>query len=143
MNNLYQSDVVIIGGGLAGIAAAIELLDHDKKVIILDRDKEEKFGGLAKEAFGGILMVGTPHQKKMGIKDSPDLALSDWHRTAKFGEEDTWPKKWAELYVNRSIDLIWDWLTGKGVSFLPVINWPERGLFLPGNSVPQIGRAHV
>lgn len=137
MSNNYQSDVVIIGGGLAGIVTAIELLDHNKKVIILERDKKEKFGGLAKESFGGIMMVGTPHQKKMGIKDSPELALSDWYSTARFGEEDTWPKKWAEVYVNRSVELIWDWLTKRGVSFLPVVNWPERGLFQPGNSVPR------
>lgn len=137
MSKKYQSDVIIIGGGLAGIAAAIELLGLDKKVIILERDKKEKFGGLAKESFGGIMMVGTPHQKKMGIKDSPELALSDWHSYAKFEEEDIWPKKWAEVYVNRSIELIWEWLTKRGISFLPVVNWPERGLFHPGNSVPR------
>lgn len=84
MSDKYQSDIVIIGGGLAGLAAAIELVDHDKKVIILERDKEKKIGGLAKESFGGIMMVGTPHQKKMGIKDSSELALSDWHRAARF-----------------------------------------------------------
>ncbi len=137
MSNKYQSDIAIIGGGLAGLVTAIELLDHNKKVIILERDREEKFGGLAKESFGGIMMVGTPHQKKMGIKDTPELALSDWHSVAKFGEEDTWPRKWAEVYVNRSVELIWEWLTKQGVSFLPVVNWPERGLFRPGNSVPR------
>lgn len=137
MSNKYQSDTIIIGGGLAGLAAAIELLDHNRKVIILERDREEKFGGLAKESFGGILMVGTPHQKRMGIKDTPELALSDWLSVAKFKQEDVWPKKWAEIYVNRSIELIWDWLTRRGVSFLPVVNWPERGLFRPGNSVPR------
>jgi predicted oxidoreductase len=136
-NRSYQSDIVIIGGGLAGIAAAIELLDRDKKVIILERDSQEKFGGLAKESFGGIHMVNTPHQKRMGIKDSPELALADWHSVAQFGEADAWPKKWAEVYVNRSLELIWDWLTKLGVTFLPVVNWPERGMFLPGNTVPR------
>jgi predicted oxidoreductase len=137
MSNKYQSDIAVIGGGLAGLVTAIELLDHNKKAIILERDKEEKFGGLAKESFGGIMMVGTPHQKKMGIKDSPELALSDWHRVARFDNKDTWPRQWAEAYVNRSKELIWDWLSKRGVSFLPVVNWPERGLFYPGNSVPR------
>ena len=137
MSNKYQGDIVIIGGGLAGLAAAIELLDHEKKVIILERDKQEKIGGLAKESFGGIMMVGTPHQKKMGIKDSPQLALSDWYRAARFDDQDTWPRQWAEVYVNRSRELIWNWLSKRGVSFLPVVNWPERGLFQPGNSVPR------
>jgi predicted oxidoreductase len=137
MSNKYQSDIIIIGGGLAGLVTAIELLDHNKKVIILERDREEKFGGLAKESFGGIMMVDTPHQRKKGIKDTPELALSDWLSVAKFEEKDTWPRKWAEVYVNRSVELIWDWLTQRGVSFLPVVNWPERGLFRPGNSVPR------
>jgi predicted oxidoreductase len=137
MNLSYQSDIIIIGGGLAGLVTAIELLDRDQNLIILERDKEEKFGGLAKESFGGIAMIGTPLQKKLGIKDSPALALADWHSVAKFGEDDTWPKKWAEVYVNRSRELIWDWLTQRGVSFLPLVNWPERGLFHPGNSVPR------
>jgi predicted oxidoreductase len=68
MSNNYQSDVVIIGGGLAGIVTAIELLDHNKKVIILERDKKEKFGGLAKESFGGIMMVDTPTKRKWASK---------------------------------------------------------------------------
>jgi predicted oxidoreductase len=113
------------------------LLDHGKKVIILERDKEERFGGLAKESFGGIMIIGTPHQKRMKIKDSPELALEDWHSVAQFGEEDVWPKKWAEVYVNRSMELIWDWLIPRGVSFLPVVNWVERGMFRHGNRVPR------
>ena len=137
MDKRYQSDIIIIGGGLAGITTAIELLDHGKKVIILDRAGRDMFGGLAKEAFGGIMMVGTPHQKKMGISDSPELAYKDWLSFARFEEEDQWPRKWAEVYVNRSIELIWEWLTQRGVTFLPVVNWPERGLFRPGNSVPR------
>lgn len=116
MSHTYQSDIIIIGGGLAGIVTAIELLDHNQKVIILERDKKEKFGGLAKESFGGIMMVGTPHQKKMRIKDTPELALSDWLRVAQFEENDTWPKQWAEVYVNRSIELIWDWLFPEAIT---------------------------
>ncbi len=137
MNNDYKSDVIIIGGGLAGIVTAIELLDHGKSVIILERDKQEKFGGLAKEAFGGIMIVDTPHQRRMKINDSPELALRDWHSVANFGQSDIWPKKWAELYVNRSKELIWDYLTTKGVSFLPLVNWVERGIFQPGNTLPR------
>lgn len=133
----YRTDVIIIGGGLAGIATAFELLDLNKKVVILERDTEETFGGLAKESFGGIMMVDTPLQRKNGIKDNPDLALSDWHSFARFDRDATWPRRWAEVYVNRSRDLIHDWLVRQKVSFLPVVNWPERGLYQPGNSVPR------
>lgn len=137
MAKKYESGVAIIGGGLAGLAAAYELLDNNKKVLVIERDTHEKLGGLAKESFGGIMMVDTPLQKKTKIKDSPELALSDWISTAKFGPSDIWPKKWAETYVSTSGEMIYDWLVSKNVQFLPVVNWPERGLFRPGNSVPR------
>ena len=133
----FKADVVIVGGGLAGVTAACELLDLGQKVVLLDRDGPERFGGLARESFGGIMMVGTPLQRKNGIKDSPDLALSDWLSCAEFGDGDVWPRKWAELYVHRSKDVIHDYLKNRGITFLPVVNWPERGLFKQGNSVPR------
>ncbi|MBU1168744.1 MAG: FAD-binding dehydrogenase [Proteobacteria bacterium] len=133
----YTADVIIVGGGLAGIVTAFELLDLNKKVLILERDTADKLGGLAKDSFGGIMMVDTPLQRKNGIKDSPELALSDWHSYAQFDQDAIWPKQWAELYVNRSRDLIHDWLAKRKVTFLPVVNWPERGLYKPGNSVPR------
>lgn len=137
MAKKYETDVAIIGGGLAGLATAIELLDNGKKVMILERDTHDKLGGLAKESFGGVMMVDTPLQRKTRIKDNPELALSDWLSTASFGKDDIWPKKWAETYVSTSVEMIYEWLVKKNVSFLPVVNWPERGLFRPGNSVPR------
>jgi len=135
--HIYQSDVVIIGGGLSGLAAASDMLDHNMNVIVLDRDRKEKLGGLAKDSFGGVMMVDTPLQKRSGIRDNPDLALSDWLSTADFKSNDSYPLKWAELYVNSSREMIYDWLTKRSVRFMPVVNWPERGLFKPGNSVPR------
>ncbi|SCY54885.1 FAD-binding protein [Desulfoluna spongiiphila] len=133
----FQADVVIVGGGLAGMTAACELLDLGRRVVILDRDVPERFGGLAKESFGGVMMVDTPLQRKNGIRDSPELALSDWLSCADFEEDAHWPRKWAELYVHRSGDIIHEFLKDRKVIFLPVVNWPERGLFKPGNSVPR------
>ncbi len=133
----FQTEVVIAGGGLAGIVTAYELLDHGKKVLLIDKDKAEKFGGLAKESFGGVHIIGTPHQKRMGIKDSPELAWADWQRYAEFGENDTLPKEWAKFYCENSLEYIYHFLDSKKVEFLPVVNWPERGVFEPGNSVPR------
>lgn len=133
----YRADVVVIGGGLAGIAASIELLDRGMNVLILDRDVEEEFGGLARWSFGGICMIGTPEQRRMGIKDNPDLALKDWHSFAQFEEDAYWPKKWAQYYTDNTIELIYEWLKRRDVTFLSMVNWPERGLFVPGNSVPR------
>lgn len=133
----YQADVVIAGGGLAGIVTAYELLDRNKKVLLVDKDAPDRFGGLARESFGGVFLVGTPHQKRLGIKDSPDLAYRDWESFAQFGEADLWPRKWARFYCDHALELIFHFLDHKKVEFLPVVNWPERGLFRPGNSVPR------
>lgn len=133
----YQSDVIIAGGGLAGIVTAYELLDQGKSVTILERDTKEKIGGLAIKSFGGIMMTGTPEQKKMGIRDTPELALADWHSFAQFSNQDVLPQQWAKLYTDRSLDIIYHWLRDKGVEFLPVVNWPERGAIRHGNSVPR------
>ena len=137
MTATFQTDVVIAGGGLAGLATAYELLDRGLRVLIIDRDSEDRLGGLAKRSFGGVMFVDTPHQRKLGIDDSPELAWSDWQSFADFGDDDEWPRRWARTYVEHSTELIFDWLTGHGIEFLPVVNWAERGLFHPGNSVPR------
>jgi hypothetical protein len=134
------SEVIVIGGGIAGICAALELLDAGRRVLMLERDCAEKFGGLAKESFGGIFLVGTPEQRRAGIRDTPELALADWKA---FGEldpndpNDRWPLAWAEAYVQRCHDDVGLWLRKRGVGFLPAPHWIERGLFTPGNSVPR------
>lgn len=133
----HQSDICIIGGGLAGLACCYDLLDSGKKIVVLDRDTEENLGGLAKESFGGIMLVDSPLQRRSGIKDTHDLAWRDWNSYAKFTEEDVYPKRWAKMYIERSIADIYEWLVKKKVTFLPVVNWPERGLYTPGNSVPR------
>jgi predicted oxidoreductase len=131
------SDIVIIGAGIAGLVAAHECLERGRSVTIIDRHAAENVGGLARTAFGGMALVGTPLQRKMGIKDSPGLALSDWHSFAEFGAADVWPKRWAEAYVEQSAERVFDWLLNKGMRFMPAVNWVERGNFVPGNSVPR------
>jgi hypothetical protein len=133
----YQSDVVVIGAGIAGVAAAIDLLDRGRRVLLLDRDAEENMGGLAKESFGGIWFAGTPLQKRYGIRDGAAQGLRDWHAFAEFGADDHWPRAWAEAYVHRANDEIFDWLKRIGVEFMPMPLWVERGLYTPGNSVPR------
>ena len=129
--------MVVIGGGIAGIAAALELLDGGRSVLLLERTARERFGGLARESFGGVFAVGTPEQKRAGICDSEELALADWLAYGELGPEDTWPRRWAEAFVSRCREDVYGWLRQRGVTFLPVPNWTERGLFLPGNSVPR------
>lgn len=134
----YKADAVIVGGGIAGIAAAIELMNEGQKVLVIDRDVEDELGGLAKWSFGGMFFVDSPLQRRAGMKDSVDLALSDWLSVADFGEEDVLPKQWAVQYVNMCTDHIYRWLTKEhGTKFFPVVHWVERGLYKPGNSYPR------
>jgi flavin-dependent dehydrogenase len=65
MPTTYHADVVIAGGGLAGLTAAHELIDRGLRVLVLDRDAEDRLGGLAKLSFGGVMFVDTPHQRKL------------------------------------------------------------------------------
>ena len=133
----YRSDVLIIGGGIAGITAALDLLDGGKSVLLLDRDEETAFGGLARESFGGMFFVDSPEQRRQGIRDSRELALRDWCSFAQFGAGDDVPKAWAEAYVTRCTEDVYRWVRRHGVSFIPAVNWVERGEFRPGNSVPR------
>lgn len=133
----YKADAVIIGGGLAGLVTAIELLDHNKRVVLIERAGRERLGGLARLSFGGVFLVGSPEQKRAGIRDSVDLALRDWLAYGELTEADEWPRRWAAEYVAASRDWVRQWLVARGVKFFPVVNWVERGLHQPGNSVPR------
>ena len=133
----YTTEIVIVGAGLAGIIAALELLSGGKKVTLVDRDILDNLGGLARWAFGGMFFVNTRHQRKAGIQDSIDLALQDWYSYADFEAEEVWGKKWADQYVHLCTHHGYQWLLNQGGSFFPVVGWVERGLLVPGNSVPR------
>jgi predicted oxidoreductase len=132
-----KADVVVIGAGIAGLVTTLELLEHGRDVVLIDRCRPEEVGGLAREAFGGMFMADTPEQRRSGIPDSVELALEDWMRVADFDPGDEWPRRWAEQYVSRARDDVGQWLKSKGVRFFPVVNWAERGVHGDGNSVPR------
>ncbi|HLN07684.1 MAG TPA: FAD-binding dehydrogenase [Xanthobacteraceae bacterium] len=133
----YRSDILVIGGGLAGIVSALELIDHGCDVLLLDRDEEAAFGGLARESFGGLFFVGSREQRRSGIADSPAQALADWLSFAEFGPDDQMPRLWAERYIERCIPDVYEFVRRHGISFLPVPLWVERGDSRRGNSVPR------
>ena len=137
MSTHIQADALIIGGGIAGVVTAVELLRAGKSVTLVDRDTPERLGGLALWAFGGMALVGTPLQRKMGIPDNPERALKDW---ISFGELDTRDEHslaWAKYYVENSRTEVHDWLQSEGIKFMPAVNWVERGMYGEGNSVPR------
>ncbi|TJY56207.1 FAD-binding dehydrogenase [Sinimarinibacterium sp. CAU 1509] len=133
----YRTETAIIGGGLAGVVTALELLDRNRNVLLLERGGADGVGGLANEAFGGVHLVDTPLQRLQGVRDSRTLALADWHSFAEFDADDHWPRQWAEYYVERCRPDVYDWLRRYGVSFFPAVQWVERGWYRPGNSVPR------
>src|SRR3954462_13384067 len=132
-----MADVIVVGGGIAGLVATLGLLDPAPDVLLLDRCKPEEVGGLAREAFGGMFMVDSPEQRRSGVTDTVELALGDWLRIAQFSDGDEGPRRWAEGYVARSRDDVGGWLRRQGVRFFPVVNWAERGVDGDGNSVPR------
>src|SRR5438270_3432071 len=132
-----KADVVVVGAGIAGLVAALELLEHGRGVLLVDRCHPEELGGLAREAFGGMFMVDTPEQRFSKIHDTVALALEDWLRVAEFEDADEWPRRWAQEYVSRARDEVGGWLKSHGVRFFPVVNWAERGVYGDGNSVPR------
>lgn len=133
----YHAEVVVIGGGLAGMVTALELLDAGKRVVVVDAAERDRFGGLALWSFGGMFFVDSPEQRKSGIKDSVELAMRDWVRYGELDPNDVWPYRWAEAYVHRCTEEVRGWLVERDVSFFRAVNWTERGYFVPGNSVPR------
>ena len=132
-----QTDAVVVGGGLAGIVTALELLRAGQRIVLIDRDSPERLGGLALWAFGGMALVGTPLQAAMGIADTPERALRDWLRFGELDPRDEWPLQWARYYVEHSRSEVYDWLKKEGIRFMPAVNWVERGLHGDGNSLPR------
>jgi uncharacterized protein len=136
-----QTDVVIIGAGLAGLVAANELTSAGKKVILLDQEPEQNLGGQAFWSFGGLFLINSPLQRRLGIKDSYELALNDWMGSAGFDrKEDHWPRQWAEAYVGFAAGEKYSWLREMGIRFFPIVGWAERGGHQAnghGNSVPR------
>ncbi len=77
-------DAIIVGAGLAGLVAATEIAEANKHVLVLDQEPEASIGGQAWWSFGGLFLVNSPEQRRMGIKDTKELAWQDWLGTAGF-----------------------------------------------------------
>ncbi|MDQ0135851.1 putative oxidoreductase [Neorhizobium galegae] len=134
-------DAIVVGAGLSGLVAATELADGGRSVVILDQEPEQNLGGQAFWSLGGLFLVDSPEQRRMGIRDSLDLAWQDWLGTAGFDrEEDHWPRMWAEAYVAFAAGEKRAWLRQMGHRIFPIVGWAERGggsATSHGNSVPR------
>ncbi|MGA0566213.1 FAD-binding dehydrogenase [Rathayibacter sp. KR2-224] len=137
-------DAIVVGGGLAGLVTASELLEHGKRVAILEQEPPQSLGGQAFWSFGGLFLIDSPEQRRMGIHDSLELARQDWFGTAGFDrEEDAWPRKWAEAYLAFAAGEKRAWLRSKGVKLFPIVGWAERGSGTAGGHGNSVPRFHI
>jgi len=136
-----EADVIVVGAGLAGLVAATEIAAAGKRVIVVDQEGEQSLGGQAFWSFGGLFLINSPEQRRLGIKDSYELAHQDWMGTAGFDrDEDLWPRRWAEAYLAFAAGEKRSWLRAMGHRIFPVVGWAERGGYDAmghGNSVPR------
>ncbi|KQY42002.1 FAD-binding dehydrogenase [Cellulomonas sp. Root137] len=139
---MTHSDVVVVGAGLAGLVATAELVAAGRRVTLLDAEPAASLGGQAFWSFGGLFLVDSPEQRRLGVKDSAELALADWLGSADFADDgsDRWGRAWAEGFVDFAAGDLRSWLHAKGVRWFPLVQWTERGGYLAdghGNSVPR------
>ena len=136
-----SADVIVVGAGLGGLVATAELVDAGKRVLLVDQEPAASLGGQAWWSFGGLFLIDSPEQRRMGVSDSLDLARQDWFASAAFDRtEDYWPTRWAEAYLNFAAGEKRAWLRERGIKFFPVVGWAERGGYTAlqhGNSVPR------
>src|SRR5277367_6514181 len=125
-----DADVIVVGAGLAGLVATHELTSRGKKVALVDQENAANLGGQAFWSFGGIFLVDSPEQRRLGVKDSFDLAWNDWQGSAAFDRlegEDYWASRWAQAYVEFAAGDKRAYLAEHGITFLPTVGWAERG----------------
>jgi uncharacterized protein len=136
-----DADVIVVGGGLAGLVATAQLAAAGRSVILVEQEPEASLGGQAFWSLGGLFLVDSPEQRRMGIRDSRELAWQDWVGSAGFDRaEDAWPRRWAEAFVDFAAGEMRPWLHGLGMRWIPIVGWAERGGYLAdghGNSVPR------
>lgn len=117
---LPDADVIVVGGGIAGLSAALEAGASGRSVIVLDANSVG--GGHAVKA-GGFALVGTPLQAQKGYQDSPEIAERD---LLAWGEDAD--AAWVGRYVRASRQDVHDWLTGFGVKWGFILDTPEHSV---------------
>jgi predicted oxidoreductase len=141
-----DADVIVVGGGLAGLVAANELIQAGKRVALVDQENAANLGGQAFWSFGGLFLVDSPEQRRLGVRDSLDLAWRDWMGSADWDRldgplpEDEWAIRWGRAYVEFAAGEKRGWLRRHGITLTPMVGWAERGAGQAlghGNSVPR------
>jgi len=141
-----KSDVIVIGAGLAGLVAAHELTARGRSVTLVEQESAANLGGQAWWSFGGLFLVDSPEQRRLRVRDSVELAWSDWQGSAQFdrlGDEDSWAVRWARAYVEFAATEKRSFLAGHGITLTPAVGWAERGDLRAGGHGNSVPRFHV
>lgn len=147
---MTDNDVIVIGAGLSGLATATELTRRGQRVTLLDAEPEASLGGQAWWSFGGLFLVDSPEQRRLGVHDDAALAFADWLGSAQFapgadrGEgPDRHGYAWAETFIEFASGPMRSWLHGMGVRWFPLVQWAERGGHLAGGHGNSVPRFHI
>ncbi len=116
-------DVIVVGGGGSGLAAAIEARECGARVLLLE--KNPQLGGSTAWSIGSVTSTGTPHQKKRGIADSPADHWADMPGFA--GDLDARDNPVLRRILCDEIPATFQWLLDSGVRFMgPMPEPPHR-----------------
>lgn len=118
-----EADVVVIGGGLAGHCAAIELAEQGADVLLVE--KEPQVGGSTVLSGGSFAFAGTELQRKNGIEDSSQLLFDDLRKVGGYGNDEAL----VRAYVDHQLET-YHWLGAHGVVF-------DKIFLAAGQSVPR------
>jgi predicted oxidoreductase len=141
---MADADVIVIGAGLSGLVVATEAAARGKSVLLLDQEGPQSIGGQAWWSLGGLFMIDTPEQRRMGLRDSRALAVRDWMGSAQFDRpEDANPRAFAEAYLDFAAGEMRSYLHALGMRWFPVVGWAERGGALAGGHGNSVPRFHI
>ena len=108
----YEADVVVAGGGLAGLSAALSAAQNGASVVLLE--KAGITGGSTTVSGGKLLGAGTAYQEAQGIEDSAEDLAAYMLSLGNTGDEET-----VRLFSEKTAGAI-DWLHENGVEFTDV-----------------------
>lgn len=120
-----DTQLLVIGGGAAGFAAALEAAERGVSVLLIE--KQDEIGGSSAMSGGCLAFAGTDMQQSQGIKDSDELLMRD---LIEVGQSDN-DASLVRAYVGHQLDT-YQWLRGHGLEFSPVIEASS------GQSVPRV-----
>lgn len=126
-------DVVVIGGGGSGLAAAIEARESGARVVLLE--KNPKLGGSTAWSIGSISATQTPHQRAKGIEDNPQM---HWEDMPKFAAGVDRPDNDAlRKILCDEVPAAFQWLLDSGVRFMGPMPEPPHRLPRMHNVLPN------